>query len=309
MDAVNRPAPSALRWAEIIAVGTELLVPPRVDTNSLFITGRLNDIGIEVRAKAVVGDRRDDLEAAVQAALARTDLVILCGGLGPTDDDLTRDAVAAVLSLPMEERAAIVEGIRLRFAARGARMPERNRRQGMVPAGAEILPNEWGTAPGLWIEHDGRLLVLLPGPPAELQPMFDRVVSERLAAMAGGEPLARRVLRVCGRTESEVDEATSPVYSRWLTEERPISTTVLSSPGQIELHLSVRAASPEAAAERLERATGQLVAVLGTDVVSTDGRAVEEIVGRALRERGWHVAVAESCTGGLVSARLTDVEG
>ena len=309
MDALSVATPARLRRAEVIAVGTELLVPPRLDTNSLFITSRLNDIGIEVRAKAVVGDRRDDLEACLRAALERTELVVVCGGLGPTDDDLTREAVAAVLALPMEEQADIAEGIRRRFAARGARMPERNRRQAMVPAGAVVLPNEWGTAPGLWIERGGRVLILLPGPPAELQPMFDRAVAERLAPLAGGVPLARRVLRVCGRTESEVDEATSPVYSRWVTEELPVTTTVLSSPGQIELHLAVRAPSAEAAAARLDGAASQLVDVLGADVVSTDGRVIEDVLGQLLRERKWHVAVAESCTGGMISARLTDVAG
>jgi nicotinamide-nucleotide amidase len=150
--------PPALRWAEIIAVGSELLVPPRLDTNSLFITERLNEYGIEVRAKAIVGDRREDLEAVVRAALARTELVVLCGGLGPTDDDLTRDAVSAVTGRPLREQAGVLDGIRQRFAARGARMPDINRRQAMVPEGADVIPNGFGTAPGLWLEHAGRVL-------------------------------------------------------------------------------------------------------------------------------------------------------
>ncbi len=298
-----------LRWAEIIAVGTELLVPPRLDTNSLVITERLNALGIEVRAKAVVGDRAGDLEAAIRTALDRTELVVLCGGLGPTDDDLTREAVAVVTSRTMEEDLAIVSVIRRRFSDRGARMPERNRRQAMVPAGAVVLPNALGTAPGLWIEHDGRILVLLPGPPAELTPMFERVASERLEPLSGGERLHRRVLRICGRTESEVDEATAPVYSGWLHEHLPVETTILSSPGKVELHLTVRAASPSEAAARLDGASARLCAILGADVFSTDGRELEEVVGQLLRARGWRIAVAESCTGGLVSARLTEVAG
>ena len=196
----------AVRWAEIIAVGSELLVPPRLDTNSLFITERLNEYGIEVRAKAIVGDRPADLEAVLRAALARTDLVVLCGGLGPTDDDLTREAVSAVTGRALREQPELLEGIRRRFAARGARMPEINRRQAMVPEGADVLPNGFGTAPGLWLEHDGHVLLLLPGPPAELKPMLERVVADRLAPMAGAGRLFRRVLRICGRTESEVDE-------------------------------------------------------------------------------------------------------
>ena len=303
------PAASPLRWAEIIAVGTELLVPPRVDTNSLYITERLNEYGIEVRAKTVVGDRRGDLESALRAALARTGLVVLCGGLGPTDDDVTRDAVAAVIERPLEEDGGVVDSIRRRFAARGARMPEINRRQAMVPRGAVLLPNVLGTAPGLWIEHDGRTVVLLPGPPGELKPMFDRVVTDRLAPLAGDSRLHRRVLRICGRTESEVDEATAPVYSRWLHEEPAVFTTVLTSPAQVELHLTTRMACAAAASARLDAATAELAAVLGPDLYSTDGRTLEETVGTLLRERGWRIAVAESCTGGLVSSRLTDVPG
>jgi nicotinamide-nucleotide amidase len=306
---MTRAAAPSLRWAEIIAVGTELLVPPRVDTNSLYITERLNEYGIEVRAKTVVGDRRGDLESALRAALARTELVVLCGGLGPTDDDVTRDAVAAVIARPLEEDGGVVDSIRRRFAARGARMPEINRRQAMVPRGAALLPNVLGTAPGLWIEHDGRVVVLLPGPPGELKPMFECVVASRLAPMAGDSRLHRRVLRICGRTESEVDEATAPVYSRWVHEEPAVFTTVLTSPAQVELHVTTRMASASAASARLDAATAEVAAVLGPDLYSTDGRTLEETVGTLLRERGWRIAVAESCTGGLVSSRLTDVPG
>jgi nicotinamide-nucleotide amidase len=301
--------PACLRWAEIIAVGSELLVPPRLDTNSLFITERLNDYGIEVRAKAIVGDRREDLEAVLRAALARTELVVLCGGLGPTDDDLTRDAVSAVTGRALCEQAGILDGIRQRFAARGARMPEINRRQAMVPEGADVIPNGFGTAPGLWLEHEGRVLLLLPGPPAELKPMVERVVAERLAPRAGGGRLHRRVLRICGRTESEVDERAAPVYSRWVSGLLPVSTTVLTSPAQVELHLSVRTSSAAEAHARLEAAAGEMAELFGADLFSMDGRALEEVVGQLLRDRGWHIGVAESCTGGLISGRLTEVAG
>jgi len=300
---------SPLQWAEIIAIGSELLVPPRLDTNSLFITERLGEYGIEVRAKAVVGDRSGDLEAVLRAALARTELVVLCGGLGPTDDDLTRDAVSSVTGRALREDPDVLEGIRQRFAARGARMPAINRRQAMVPDGAEIIPNGFGTAPGLWLEHDGRILVLLPGPPAELKPMVERVAAERLAPMAGGGRVRRRVLRICGRTESEVDEIAAPVYSRWQAGPRPVATTVLTSPAQVELHLSVRAAADGEAEARLGAAVEELAALFGDDLFSTDGRALEDVVGGLLRGRGWRIGVAESCTGGLISGRLTDVAG
>ena len=298
-----------LSWAEIIAVGSELLVPPRLDTNSLFITERLNDYGIEVRAKTIVGDRRGDLEAALRAALSRTELVVLCGGLGPTDDDLTRAAVSAVTGRALREQPGILEGIRQRFAARGARMPAINRRQAMVPDGAAILPNGFGTAPGLWIELDGRVLLLLPGPPAELKPMVEHVFAERLAPMAGSVRLERRVLRICGRTESEVDECAAPVYSSWVAEPLPVTTTVLTSPAQVELHLSVRAPAAAQARGRLDAAAAELAGLFGADLFSTDGRALEEVVGQLLRDRGWRIGAAESCTGGLISGRLTDVPG
>jgi nicotinamide-nucleotide amidase len=307
MSGAGRTSP--LRRAEIIAVGSELLVPPRLDTNSLFITEKLNDCGIEVRAKAIVGDRREDLEAVLRAALSRTDLVVLCGGLGPTDDDLTREAVAAVTGREMHEDASVLDGIRQRFAARGARMPDINRRQAMVPAGADVIPNGFGTAPGLWLEHDGRVLLLLPGPPAELKPMLARIVEERVAPLAGASRLERRVLRICGRTESEVDELAAPVYSRWLSAPAPVFTTVLTAPAQVELHLSAASGSKEDARARLSRAADDLASLFGDDVFSTDGRSLEEVVGQLLRERGWRIGVAESCTGGLISARLTDVAG
>lgn len=295
--------------AAIIAVGSELLVPPRQDTNSLFITERLNDIGIEVTSKAIVGDRPDDLAAALRCALAHADLVVLCGGLGPTEDDVTREAVAGVLGRPLDEDAGVLDGIRQRFARRGARMPEINRRQALVPRGAAVIANPSGTAPGLWLEHGGRRIVMLPGPPSEVKPMFDAVVGERLAPATGGERLYRRVLRICGRTESDVDETASPIYLPWTRESPPVATTILTAPAQVDLHLSVRAARAEAAETRLERAIADLRRAFGGDVVSVDGRPLEQVVGDLLRERGWTIAVAESCTGGLLSSRLTDVPG
>jgi len=296
-------------WAEIIAVGSELLVPPRVDTNSIFISDALNAIGIQVRAKAIVGDRRGDLAAVFREALARTPLVILCGGLGPTDDDLTRDAVADVLGLPLEEHAGVLERIRQRFAHRARPMPDVNRRQALVPRGAVVIPNEQGTAPGLWIERAQQIVILLPGPPGELKPMFSRIAEDRLAVLAGAERVYRRTLRLCGRTESEVEQVAFPIYSAWMTGPVPIETTVLTAPAQIELHLTVRSASEPAAAARLDAAVAQLRVELGDDVFSVDGRPLEVVVGEGLRRKGWRVAAAESCTGGLLSSRLTDVPG
>ena len=294
--------------AEVIAVGSELLGSTRVDTNSLFLADRLASLGIELRAKSVVGDDRQRLADVFRAALSRADLVILTGGLGPTDDDLTREVVAETLGLALRENPAIVAEIEERFAARGLRMPQVNRRQGMVPHGASVLPNPRGTAPGLSIDHEGRVVVLLPGPPREMQPMFDALCAGTLAARAGGSRIHKETLFVAGRGESHVEEIAQPIYSRWAAESPPIETTILAMPGQVELHLALRADAGGAAA-RLRAAHAELIGALGKDVFSTDGRSMEEVVGALLRERGLTIAAAESCTGGLLMSRLTDVAG
>ena len=295
--------------AEIIAVGSEMLTPTHVDTNSLFITERLNEIGIDLQGKAVAGDDRAVLKAIVADALERSDLLILTGGLGPTDDDLTREVVADLLGRPLEYQAHIFEAIEKRFAARGMRTPAINRRQAMVPEGAALLPNTNGTAPGLWIEHDGKLIVLLPGPPRELRPMFDSVVQERLLGHVGASRLFRRVLRVTGQTESSVEEKMQPLYASWLSATTKISTTILASLGQIELHLTTIASSAEAAHRALDGAVADVRAVLGRDLFSTNNETMQQVVGELLRSRGLKIGAAESCTGGLVMARLTEVPG
>lgn len=300
---------AGLSTAGIIAVGSELLTSYRIDTNSLLVTERLNDLGIDIRIKLVIGDDRGEVTAAFRHARARVDLVVLTGGLGPTDDDVTRDAVADALGLTLEEDAGIVEQIRARFARRGLRMPDINRRQAQVPRGAVVLDNPHGTAPGLWIEQGDRVVLLLPGPPRELQPMLEAVLRDRLESRASGRRLYRRVLRITGRTESHVEEAAQPIYSRWLEETPPISTTILAAPGQIELHLTTGGDAGDGAGARLDRAVEALAAVLHPNVFSVDGRSLEQVVGDLLRSRGLRIAVAESCTGGLVASRLTDVPG
>ena len=305
MDPVDRPP---LGIAEVIAVGSELLGTTRVDTDSLFLAGRLGDLGIELRAKGVVGDDRVRLRDVFLGALSRADLVILTGGLGPTDDDLTREVVAEALGLPMQEDPAIVAHIQTRFARRGLRMPEVNRRQAMVPQGARVLDNPNGTAPGLMIEHGTRVVVLLPGPPRELQPMFDALSSSYLSSRTGMWKIFRETLFVAGRGESHVEEIAQPIYSPWTREQPPIETTILAMPGQVELHLSLRSTT-DAGRTRLRAARDELLNALGGDVFSTDGRAMEEVVGALLRERGLTISAAESCTGGLLMTRLTDVCG
>jgi len=307
---VTMPAP-ALTRAAIVAVGSELLETTKIDTNSLFITEQLNGVGIDVVSKHIAGDDRAVLTRVLRSALAGADLVTVCGGLGPTDDDLTREVVADVLQRPLAEDAAIVEHLKRRYASRGLTtpMPQNNLRQAMVPAGGVVLDNPNGSAPGLWIEHGAQVVVLLPGPPRELKPMMTALAETRLRARGSGLAIVRRMIRVSGRFESHVDQAMHPLYEEWAGWSPPVAATILATLGQIELHLSVRHPSRDEGAAILERATAQALGVLGEDVFSTDGRRLEEVVGDALAARGLWLAAAESCTGGLVTSRLTDVSG
>ena len=295
--------------AVIIAVGSEMLTPTRTDTNSLFATEVLNGLGIEVAYKAIVGDDREELAAAVSLALERHRVRDPDWRPGPTDDDLTRDVVASHLGLALDEDPAIVESIRARFAARGLAMPEVNRRQAMVPRGARVLENPRGSAPGLLIEAGERIVVLLPGPPREMRPMMSGAVRDRLARLAGERRLLRRSLRVTGRSESRVDERVQALYREWLAAEPRIETTILASPGFVELHLSTQVSDETAGTRALDAAVEALTGRLGPDVVSTDGAPLEQVLGTMLRARGWRIALAESCTGGMATSRLTDVAG
>jgi nicotinamide-nucleotide amidase len=302
---------SALTRAAIIAVGSELLTSSRIDTNSLHITERLNQLGIDVRMKAAVGDDREELAHVFRAFLARVDLVVCSGGLGPTDDDVTREVVAAALGRELGEDPAITERIRARFKARGFTMPmpEINRRQAMVPSGARVLENANGSAPGLWLDDGAKVVLLLPGPPRELKPMLAGLVDGALRERAAGKSLVRRVLRITGRIESHTDEALQPLYRQWEARTPRIEATILAALGQIELHLSARDESRERIDAALDAAASEVCGVLGQDVFSSDGRPLEHVVGDLLASHALRIAVAESCTGGLITSRLTDIAG
>jgi nicotinamide-nucleotide amidase len=295
--------------AAILAVGSEMLTPFRTDTNSLYITERLNAIGYDVRLKAVVGDDVSELAQVLDAATAWADLIAITGGLGPTEDDVTRDAVARVLDVPMQIDEEIVARLKDRFARRGMTMPEINRRQAMVPHGASVLPNPNGTAPGLWIERGRSAILLMPGPPREMKPMLEAVIEQRLTSKSAGHGLYRRVVKITGRAESDVDAQAQPIYGKWTADAIPISTTILAVLGQIELHLTARAASRADADAVLDRAVKELEDALGPSVYSVDGRTLEAVVGDLLRGHNLTIACAESCTGGLLMSRLTDVPG
>ncbi len=293
--------------AEIIAAGSELLTPFRLDSNSLYLTAELNALGVACRRKQVVGDRQEDLAGAMREALGRADLVFVTGGLGPTDDDVTRPAAAAATGAALVAEAGLAESLRRRFAARGWAMPERNLRQAERLDGAEILPNPNGSAPGQWLALQQAALCLLPGPPRELRPMWTAEVAPRVQRWCAARglapvPLAARQLTVAGRPESGVDEIAAPIYGRY----PEVETTILAaSPGEIELHL--RAPAPLSA--RLEALLAELAAALAPAVFTTRGEPLEAVVGARLRARGQTLAVAESCTGGLLAGRVTAVAG
>jgi nicotinamide-nucleotide amidase len=291
--------------AEIIAVGSEMLTPDHVDTNSLFLTRKLNEIGIEVRFKTVVGDTEEDIAAVLHSALSRSDFIIFSGGLGPTEDDLTRPAVARVLGRALDTDPGILDALRARFASRGIRMAAINERQAQVIAGAEVLKNPRGTAPGMWIDAgNGRRIVLLPGPPRELMPMFECEVMPRLETLGGGRRLHRRSFSVVGMPESEVDSIVAPIYKAYSS----IQTTILAAPGHIAIHLS-RWAEPDEPVLDLEELSRAIQAALGNAVFTMSEEALEGVVGRLLRESGRTLSVAESCTSGMIGMKITRIAG
>lgn len=291
--------------AEIIAIGSEMLTPFRVDTNSLWLTERLNAMGIEVKLKTVVGDDEARLEETVRDALRRSQVVIATGGLGPTEDDITRKIFARVLQRQLVVDETILEKIRARFARRGTPMPEINTRQAMVMDGAQVLPNNNGTAPGLLLNEGACTVVLLPGPPREMRPMFDAAVAPVLKGCAGELLIVRRCLSIFGLTESRTDELAAPVYTQY---QNP-TTTILFKDGQIELHLTAQARHESETSSLLDELTARLEEVLGEYVFSRREETLGEVVGELLRRRGDTLATAESCTGGLLAGRITEVAG
>lgn len=291
--------------AEIIAIGSELLASDKTDTNSLWLTEQLNRMGIDVKLKTVVGDDDARLEEVVKDAVKRSRVVISTGGLGPTEDDITRKVVARALKRRLTLSEPLLAEIRERFKSFGIKMPERNSRQAMVIDGATVLPNPNGSAPGLYLEHEGCAVALFPGPPREMKPMFENYVASRLGKLAGDIRFARRVLRVAGMGESAVDERIAPIYSKY---ENP-QTTILFNSSEIEVHLRAHGRT-EADAERLlDDLSLKIETELGNAVFSFRGEKMEEVVGRSLAISGFTLAVAESCTGGLIAERLTNVPG
>jgi nicotinamide-nucleotide amidase len=291
--------------AEIIAIGSELLTPHRTDTNSLWLTERLNSIGINVHQKTIVGDEEDRLEEAIRDAIGRSDVIISTGGLGPTEDDITRKIFARVTGRQLRLDYEILERIRNRLTSRGFQMTPNNERQALVPHGATPLANPNGTAPGLRLDQDGKLVVLLPGPPRENQPMFDTYVMPELEKLSRGVRLSKRLLKVTGMGESQLDDKIAPIYKQYTNP----TTTILFTDSEIELHLTATAESAARAEALVEELTDKLEEAIGDNCYSTKGEQLEEVIGWRLRLKQYTLATAESCTGGLVAERITRVPG
>ena len=292
--------------AELLTIGTELLLGQIVDTNASWMAQRLAEAGVDVYCKSTVGDNWGRIEEAIRLAMSRTDVVIMTGGLGPTEDDLTRDVLAAVLDRPLGLDPGVLTAIEQRFAHRRVAMPENNRKQAMVPTGAEVLHNPRGTAPGLWIRHGGRALVCMPGVPSEMKPMLLEQVIPRIRTAFGirGQ-IVSRVLKTCGISESTLDERIGDYFR----DMRNPTIGVLAHAGEIHVRLTCKGEDAGEIADKLNALEEKIRARLGHLVFGRDDEKLEAVVGRLLRERKATLAVAESCTGGLIASRLTDVPG
>jgi len=291
--------------AEIIAVGSEMLTAQRVDTNSLYLTAELNNLGVEVVTKCVIGDDRERLADAIRRALSRSAILIISGGLGPTEDDLTREAAAQALDRRLVFHPGIAEALEQRFLKLQRKMAEVNRRQAFVIEGAAILPNDRGTAPGQWVEESGAVAMLLPGPPHELKSMFERQCLPRLARLVPRQAIRTLFLRVAGMSESDLDQLIAPVYKKY---ENP-ATTILAANGDLQIHLRARCATEAEAEALLVEVGGPIELLLGDRLYSRNGDPLEAVVGNLLRARRATVSVAESCTGGMLGERFTSVSG
>ncbi len=292
--------------AEIIAVGSELLGASKLDTNSLFLTEKLNALGVEVAQKCIVGDSRARLTSEIRFAIERSRIVILTGGLGPTEDDVTRDAAAAAMGRKLHFDQSICDWLEERFKKFGRKMAEINKRQAYVIDGAEVIPNGRGTAPGQWlVAENGAVVMLLPGPPHELKAMYADQVHSRLEKILPEQVIRTLFYRVTGLGESDLDALIAPVYTKY---ENPV-TTILAGTGDIQIHLRARCDTAGLAEALLAEVGPPIEELLGDRIYARDGATLEETVGRMLAQRSATVAVAESATGGMLGARITSVSG
>ena len=295
--------------SEIIAVGSEMLTPFRQDTNSLYLTERLNSIGVTVAFKTIVGDRQKDLVNAIRIALARIDILVIMGGLGPTEDDLTRECVAEALDLKIRRDGSLVAALAARAAQWRIPLPSNNLKQADVLEGATVLTNPNGSAPGQWLDttfaEHRKLIMLVPGPPSECKPLFDEECLPRLRTIVPPRYLAKRTLRAAMIAESHADKLLAPIYTTYTD----VETTILAHAGDIQLTLLCAKSNPEQAKHRVDELAGKLEEALEDWLYSSDGESLEQIVLYYLGLRQATLAVAESCTGGMVASRITSVAG
>lgn len=294
------------KTAEILAIGSELLTPQRIDTNSLAVTEQLNLLGVEVVAKHVIGDGRERLTQAIRDCVSRSNIVILIGGLGPTEDDITRDAAAAALglnlNLSLEQESVLIS----RFRQINRPMAKNNIRQAYLLDGAQAMANPNGTAPGQFLSTDRGALALLPGPPREMKPMLVNELTPRLKHVIPPQVIRVRSYRITGIGESDLDTLIAPVYTKY----KNPATTVLSSPGDLFVSLRAQTETEQEADDLLREVGNPIAELLGDKVYSTNpDQPLEAVVGCLLRKNLATVAVAESCTGGMIASRLTDHGG
>jgi nicotinamide-nucleotide amidase len=291
---------------EILAVGSEMLTPYHLDTDSLFLTRHLNQLGFRVSYKTVVGDDPDDLAACIRTAMRRSDVIFFIGGLGPTQDDRTREVLASALEKGLIFQEHLWDQIQDRFRRRGISISDVNRKQAFIIEGSDPLENLNGTAPGLWLQAGGRTIVLLPGPPRELEPMVLNQVLPRLRGMREGFQI-RRMLKLAGVSESRIEDRISDLYP---VDSQDFDVTVLASPGQIDIHLTAFSElSEDDAEQKLMRPVDAMIERLGEDVFTVRDEELEDVIGNLLSKEGATLAVAESCTGGLLGHRITNVSG
>ncbi len=278
-----------------------------MDTNAAFMSQRLAEIGVDVHFRHTVGDNLGRIVSVLELALSRSDAVLICGGLGPTQDDLTRESVAEVTERPLTLVAEAEERLRELFARRGYAFTRNNLKQATVPEGGRLLENTCGTAPGLLVEHRGKLLIAVPGPPPEMREMMEREVLPRLRERLGEHvtPVFSRVLRMADIGESSLVAQIDDI----IRAQTDPTVAPYAKPGEVTLRLATKAASEEEAAPKLDGLERRLRQRVGDHIYGVDEETMEVAVGRALREAGATIAVAESCTGGLICSRITDVAG
>jgi len=290
--------------AEIIATGTELLSGGVLDTNSLFLSEELMLLGIETAFKTVVGDDEKDMEEALQRSLARVSVVIVTGGIGPTEDDITRKVVAKIVKKRMVLNEDALKAIHTRLTGRD--YGTTNDRQALIPSGARLLQNPAGVAPGFFIDESELFIAVLPGVPKEMRAMFSEGLKPVLAErFANRMFIRRRLVRTCGMSESAVNQAIQDTLKRDI----PVVGLTVKETGGVDIRIIAREPNADQAQTQVDRTEATIRGKLGDAVYGVDGRELEEVVGALLMQRRLKLAVAESCTGGLIGGRITSIAG